>query len=279
MSTHNRRILDPRPTDAARSLAQAFISYSRADWTYVEILAREMRAVGISTWVDIENIQPGDQWRPTIETAIKTSRAFVFCISPFSLESHRTYWEFEEALAKGLLIFPVMIESTPIEMIPERLRRYHFLEFFRDAPALGAKRAARELGRLLGLQLADLPALQALDPIDALVLRFGSFESRIEPRSLPACKIDQDAVVMDFTVSNLDHTDFKVITDRIEQCRFVYALVGEAANTDELALICGTASAILGPKRVYLIGAFGGAAIAARLANLLQARFVHCEAS
>jgi hypothetical protein len=265
--------------NAPQSFTQAFISYSRADWTYVEILAREMRAVGISTWVDIENIRPGDQWRPTIELAIKTSRAFVFCVSPFSLESHRTYWEFEEALSKGLIIFPVMIEPTPIEMVPERLRRYQFLELFRDPPSLGAKRAARELGRLLGLQLADLPTLQAPDPIDALFLRFGNFESRIEPLSLLACEIDQDAAVVDLTVSNLDRTGFRVITERLEHCRFVYALVGEAVNTDEFALICGTASVILGPKRVCLIGASDGAAIASKLADLLQARFIQYEVS
>lgn len=238
-----------------------------------------MRAVGISTWVDIENIRPGDQWRPTIQRAIKNSRAFVFCISPFSLESHRTYWEFEEALSKGLIIFPVMIESTPIEIIPERLRRYQFLDFFRDPPSLGAKRAARELGRILGLPLADLPVLHVLDRIDALFLRFGTFESRIEPLSLLACELGQDAVVLDLAVSNLDRTGLTAITDRLERCRFVYALVGAAINSDELALICGTAAAILGPKRVCLIGAPSGAAIGSRLADLLQARFVRCEAS
>ena len=226
--------------------------------------------------MDIENIRPGDRWRPTIERAIKTSRAFVFCISPLSLESHRTYWEFEEALSKGLLIFPVMIESTPIEMVPERLKRYQFLEFFRDPPSLGAKRAARELGRLLGLQLADLPTSQMLDPIDALFLRFGNFESRIEPLSLLACEIGQDAAVADLTVGNLERTGFRAITERLQHCRFVYALVGGAVNTDELALICGTASAILGPKRVCLIGASGGSAVASKLADLLQARLIQC---
>jgi hypothetical protein len=254
---------------------QAFISYSRADWKCIETLAFEFRCAGIITWVDIENIRPGDRWRPTILGAVRASSAFVFCISPFSLESGRTIWELEEALSSGLLIFPVMIEPTPVAALPEALKQYQILELFREPPATGPKRAAQELGRLLGLPLMEVPVFESgHDIFDTLILRIGNFCNALAPQLFLVNDLTDRDVLNDQAVTTFDRGTVATITGWLKRCSTTYVVVGEGANCTELGLLCGLATAILGAKRVIVVGAPSGLPTASKISHLLGTRLI-----
>jgi hypothetical protein len=256
---------------------QTFISYSRADWTYVQKLACEFRCAGIATWVDIENIKPGDQWRPTIHAAIRASRAFVFCISPFSLESSRTSWELAEAVSLGLIVFPVMIDPTPIEKLPEALKERQILELFREPPLRGPKRAARELRRMLGMPFSRVLALESdRDAIDVLVLRLGDFGAILDPNSLLGGEAEGNRSVVEKTVAFLDRATFASITEWLKRCSLACIFVGNDARADEVGLICGLASAILGSKRVVIVSTLAALPVASKVSQLLLTRLVEC---
>jgi hypothetical protein len=83
-----------------------FISYSRADWLYVQELARAIRRRGVATWVDIENLLPGETWAPAVNGAIDASVGFIFCISPLGIESQYSSRELRRALNAGSRSFP-----------------------------------------------------------------------------------------------------------------------------------------------------------------------------
>jgi hypothetical protein len=260
---------------------QAFISYSRADWRHVETLAREFRCAGITTWVDIENMRPGDQWEPAIRGAIRSSRAFVFCISPLSLESGRTFRELETALSHGLIVFPVMIERTPLDALPEVLRRHHILELFRDPPSIAAKRAAKELACALGLPAPESSAdVSGHDTIDALILRIGDFDNALAPSDFLDRHLSDNAVVVDRSVMPLDSATFATIAEWLSRCSGAYIVLGDGSTTDEIALICGLASAILGGRRLHLVCTPAGLPLASKIAHLVQARLIkRCKES
>src|SRR3954454_21313173 len=65
----------------------AFISYSRRDQAFVGGLREALQTTGRSVWVDEDAIPPGAPWRQELGTAIEACIAFVFVISPDSLDS------------------------------------------------------------------------------------------------------------------------------------------------------------------------------------------------
>jgi hypothetical protein len=254
---------------------QAFISYSRADWRFVENLAREFRCAGVATWVDIENMRPGDHWEPAIRGAIRSSRAFVFCISPLCVESGRTFRELETALSLGLEVFPVMIEPTPIDALPEALRRRHIVQLFRDPPSIACKRAAEQLARLLGLSLPENTAFASdHNTIDALILRIGDCGDAPSPKDFLNRDWNDNPVIVERAVTPLDGANFATITEWLNRCSAAYILIGEAAASDEIALVCGVAFAILGGRRLSFVCTPTSLPIASKFAHLVQARLI-----
>jgi len=64
-----------------------FISYSRRDKAFVQKLNDALDAAGVQAWVDWEGIELASDWMATITNAIQGTDAFLFVISPDSLNS------------------------------------------------------------------------------------------------------------------------------------------------------------------------------------------------
>jgi hypothetical protein len=254
---------------------QAFISYSRADWRDVEALARELRYAGIATWVDTENIRPGDEWEATIRGAIRSSRAFVFCISRFSLQSSRTPAELASAIEHGLLLFPVMIEPTPIETLPDALKQRHILQLFRDPPSIALKRAAKELAGLLGLAVPGDSGIEGSpDAIDVLILRIGDDEAAVPSTCFVNRDMGGDSVVVERRLAPLDRAQVTTISEWLKRSSLAYIVMGNGARIDDVALICGVASTVLGGRRVNLVCTPSNLTVASKISQLIQARLI-----
>jgi hypothetical protein len=82
------------------SAGHVFISYVKEDRDKVESLRAFLEAGGVRVWTDKENIEPGQDWKLTIEEAI-TKRALVFlaCFSDNSAARDVTYQNEELNLA------------------------------------------------------------------------------------------------------------------------------------------------------------------------------------
>jgi TIR domain len=256
---------------------QAFISYSRADLRYVENLAREFRCAGITTWVDVENLRPGDHWEPAIRGAIRSSRAFVFCISPLSVASGNTFTELNAALSLGLIIFPLMLEPTPIDSLPDALRQRQIVQLFRDPPSIACKRAAVQLARLLGLPSPGNNVFVGdHDSIDALIIRVGACDRELAPEDFLPGESSDKLVVVDRTATPLGSANFATIVEWLHRCAAAYIVVGDTPADDEIGAVSGVAFAILGGKRLSFVCSGASLPTASKLAHLFQARLIEC---
>lgn len=98
--------------NAARK-TKIFISYSRKNKLFVRKLNDAMDQNGVETWVDWEGIPLSSDWMAEITTAIQSSDAFVFVISPDSLNSKVCADELELGIKLNKKIIPVLYAEPP----------------------------------------------------------------------------------------------------------------------------------------------------------------------
>lgn len=85
-----------------------FISYSRKDKEFVRKLAEGLRTAGHDPWVDWEDIPPSVDWMQEIERGIESANAFIFIISPDSVDSKVCYAEMEHAAQHNKRLVPIL---------------------------------------------------------------------------------------------------------------------------------------------------------------------------
>src|SRR5437016_1303422 len=81
-------------------MAHVFLSYVRDNSDIVDVLANTLRAFGIETWLDREQIKPGTRWRDTIRDGIQEGAFFIACFS--SEYNHRTKSYMNEELTLAI---------------------------------------------------------------------------------------------------------------------------------------------------------------------------------
>jgi WD40 repeat protein len=96
-----------------------FISYSRKNKLFVRKLNNAIDENGIEAWVDWEGIPPSSDWMAEITAAIRASDAFIFVISPDSLNSKVCMDELELGIQSNKKIIPVLYCA------PEKKQKLH----------------------------------------------------------------------------------------------------------------------------------------------------------
>ena len=76
-----------------------FISYMRVNASEVDRLATDLRANGVTVWLDRESIKPGEVWQESIRSAIMTGAYFIACFSTEYDQRDSTYMDEEVAIA------------------------------------------------------------------------------------------------------------------------------------------------------------------------------------
>ena len=108
-----------------------FISYSQADKDTAERVCAVLEARGLSCWNAPRNILPGTDWGASILDAINDARVMVLVYSAASNHSHQVRREVERAVAKGVAIIPLRVESVPLGKTLEYfLATAHWLDAF-----------------------------------------------------------------------------------------------------------------------------------------------------
>jgi len=117
-------------------MTEVFISYANEDKEIAAKLHSDLKKLGIDTWLDKENLIPGENWRVSIEKAIKKTKYFIALLSNNSINK-RGYVQKELNIALEILgeipendvfIIPVRIEKCPISH--SKLSNIHRIDLF-----------------------------------------------------------------------------------------------------------------------------------------------------
>ena len=104
-----------------------FVSYARADSEIVHRIISELRRLGVSTWMDVNELRPGDRWDRTIQNALQEAVGMLIFISGASIQSLYVQEELK-AVARGtnFLIIPVILEHVP--SLPDAIKMYQWID-------------------------------------------------------------------------------------------------------------------------------------------------------
>jgi formylglycine-generating enzyme required for sulfatase activity len=103
-----------------------FFSYARKDSEFVLRVAKDLRAVGASLWLDQLDIVAGQRWDRAVEEALKICQGLIVVLSPESLASDNVMDEVSYALEEEKMVLPIVVRPCDI---PFRLRRVQHIEF------------------------------------------------------------------------------------------------------------------------------------------------------
>lgn len=126
-----------------------FISYARADFEPVQKVVEELRALGIDTWTDAQNLTPGENWVAAIDKAIRQTQALVVFVSPASAQQSWVMHEVEAAREQGIRTIPILLRATPASALHLRLATIQWLDMSRSPLAKAAADVAAEIARRL----------------------------------------------------------------------------------------------------------------------------------
>jgi hypothetical protein len=137
-----------------------FISHAPASMPEARKLADALRAHGLSTWVDGDNVMPGQDWHATLKDVLEASRAIVFLIEPGREPGTALRNEWSEALQAawarpGKHLIPLLLEDAQAPPFLQDRRALRIKDEPRDW-----ERASRDLAEALRAE----PAAQELDP-------------------------------------------------------------------------------------------------------------------
>lgn len=114
--------------------AHVFLIHAHSDRAAVHKLHQRLRRDSITAWLDVANLQPGQDWQSEIRAAILTSDAVIVCLSrAFNKQRGYRHEELKLALEKAsLLVDEVFIIPARLEDcdMPESLRHLHRLDLF-----------------------------------------------------------------------------------------------------------------------------------------------------
>lgn len=77
---------------------KVFISHSSVDNKFVRTFMEDLIANGIKTWVDLDEISPGDELLESLDGALDEMTHFLIVLSPNSVESKWVNYELETAI-------------------------------------------------------------------------------------------------------------------------------------------------------------------------------------
>ena len=95
-------------------MADIFISYSSQDRAKAVVFCDQLRAAGLSFWIDDSGISAAVQWSAEIVKAIEKCKVFIILLSHSALESHNVVKELTLASEKKKHIVPVDLEPVKL---------------------------------------------------------------------------------------------------------------------------------------------------------------------
>ncbi|MEW8279050.1 MAG: toll/interleukin-1 receptor domain-containing protein [Candidatus Thiodiazotropha sp.] len=113
-------------TGAGGLPGEFFISHSREDGDFAELLKLKLAQNEYSAWIDTDRLLPGLDWRNEIDDAIRNSTALLAIMSPNGKDSEYVTYEWAFAWGAGKPIVPIMLNQTALH---PRLATLQYLDF------------------------------------------------------------------------------------------------------------------------------------------------------
>lgn len=124
------------------SKRSVFLSYSARDKVAAGQLENELERLGFEAFNPMSDLKPGQDWRKSIQAAIKNSDALILlAATPQSAASSWMAYEVGMAEALGKRVMFLLPEKYPVTELPAEFVAGPILEFDPKSP----KRAAREI--------------------------------------------------------------------------------------------------------------------------------------
>ena len=102
-----------------------FISYSSEDKADAEKLAKILKEVGVDYFLDIKDVNWGDNIHVSIDNALSECTDLVVIISPASLQSQWVPYEIGSASALKKRILPYLTHPSLLHSLPSYLKIFH----------------------------------------------------------------------------------------------------------------------------------------------------------
>ena len=122
------------------NMSDVFISYSRKDSDFVHRLFDDIKATGKEVWADFEDIPKAADWWEEIKAGIDAADAFVFIISPDSVNSDICRREIDHAMESNKRLLPVLyrevVDTRDKDKIHPSISSHNWI-FFRDGDNYG----------------------------------------------------------------------------------------------------------------------------------------------
>jgi CheY-like chemotaxis protein len=155
LSKGARPFVDVHNPETTRPL-RVFLCHSSSDKPAVRNLYHQLNSADVDPWLDEEKLLPGQDWDFEIKKAIRESDVVIVCLSRSSVNKEgyvqkevvRALDIADEKPEGTIFIIPLKLEECEI---PQRLNRWHCVNFFDDRDYEKLKRALDTRASELGL--------------------------------------------------------------------------------------------------------------------------------
>jgi len=103
-----------------------FISHSKEDGDFAELLKLRLEREGYQAWVDSDRLDPGNDWREEIDHGIRDALLMIAVMSPDARASEYVTYEWAFAWGYGKKVIPIMLRQTTLH---PRLATLQYLDF------------------------------------------------------------------------------------------------------------------------------------------------------
>src|SRR5580704_12248194 len=119
----NQHVAEAPVAAMAGSRAKVFVSYSRTDSAFAQMLVAAPAERGFDSFLDKTDIAPGEPWKERLAGLIATADTVVFTVSPDSIASTICTWELEESTRLAKRVIPVVARRIEDADAPPALGR------------------------------------------------------------------------------------------------------------------------------------------------------------
>ncbi|MBD3337844.1 MAG: DUF1566 domain-containing protein [Candidatus Lokiarchaeota archaeon] len=172
-----------------REKPKIFLSYAHEDIGMAKKIYNDLQRFGLDVWIDCESLLPGQQWKVTIEKAIKTSQYYLLLLSSHSVtkrgfiqkEMKVAYEVFEQCSEDDIYIIPVRLDECEPSL---KISEINWIDVFPESKyAEGLKKILKVVNPEGLILRSEAVALSEGDAAE-MIRKFGFFDRRKNPESI-----------------------------------------------------------------------------------------------
>lgn len=107
-------------------MINVFLSYSRKDHFFAELLESKLGEKNIKVWRDQGQLRAGTDWRDGIERGIADSLAILVALGPHSADSAYVTYEWAYAFGSGKVVIPLKLAECSLNPKLETIQSLDF---------------------------------------------------------------------------------------------------------------------------------------------------------